>query len=96
MTAPLAVFPSDLDHLTSAILTAALSERRPGVVVEDVAIVGEKRCGDGVASTADRVVLELAYAPGTRADLPTRLVLKTMLASPRPRGDVRERGPLLP
>lgn len=77
-----AVFPSDLDELTPAVLTAALAERRPGVVVDAVDVVAEKRCGDGVASTADRVVLDLTYAPGTAVDLPTRMVLKTMLATP--------------
>ena len=84
MTAPVpgTVFPSDLDDLTAAVLTAALSERRPGVVVEHVDIVAAKRCGDGVASTADRVVLDLSYAPGTGGDLPARVILKTMLASP--------------
>lgn len=84
MTEPAAgtVFPSDLDELTPGILTAALRERRPGVVVERVDVVAAKRCGDGVASTADRVVLDLSYAAGTGADLPARMVLKTMLASP--------------
>ena len=84
MTAPVpgTVFPSDLDDLTAAVLTAALSERRPGVIVEHVDIVAAKRCGDGVASTADRVVLDLSYAPGTGGDLPARVILKTMLASP--------------
>lgn len=41
-----------------------------------------KRCGDGVASTADRVVVDLTYAAGTGPDLPQRLLLKTMLATP--------------
>ena len=84
MTAPppRTVFPSDLDELTPEILTAALSEQRPDVVVDRVQIVAAKRCGDGVASTADRVVLDLSYGPGTGADLPGRLILKTMLASP--------------
>lgn len=76
------VFPATLEELTPQILTAALSERSPGVEVEDVEVVAAKRCGEGVASTADRVVLELSYADGTGADVPTRLVLKTMLASP--------------
>lgn len=75
-------FPSDLDDLTPAILTSVLSERRPGVVVDEVDILAAKRCGDGVASTADRVVLELTYEGGTSAGLPERMVLKTMLASP--------------
>jgi len=76
------VFPSDLDDLTPAILTAALAERRPGVVVEQVDIVAAKRCGDGVASTADRAVLDLGYRDGTAQGLPRRMVLKTMLATP--------------
>ena len=80
MTDP--VFPSDLDELTPAILQASLSGRRPGVVVDRLDIVAAKRCGDGVASTADRVVLDLSYAPGTGDGLPRRMILKTMLASP--------------
>lgn len=84
MTSPTrgTVFPSDLDDLTPAVLSAALSEWRPGVAVDRVDIVAAKRCGDGIASTADRVVLDLSYAPGTGSGLPRRLILKTMLASP--------------
>jgi hypothetical protein len=84
MTTPgsVTVFPSDLDELTPAILGAALSDGRQDVVVEEIDIVATKRCGDGIASTADRVVLDLTYAPGTGGDLPSRMVLKTMLASP--------------
>jgi hypothetical protein len=76
------VFPSDLDELTPEILGAALSEGRQDVTVDHVDVVATKRCGDGIASTADRVVLDLTYAPGTGADLPPRMILKTMLASP--------------
>jgi hypothetical protein len=80
--APSAIFPSDVDELTPAVVGAVLSERHPGTVVDHVEIVAEKRCGDGVASTADRLVLDVSYATGTGAGLPRRLVLKTMLASP--------------
>jgi hypothetical protein len=76
------VFPSDLDELTPEVLTAALSEGSPGVVVEGIDVVNAKRCGDGVASTADRVVVDLTYRAGTGAGLPRRLILKTMLATP--------------
>jgi len=76
------VFPSQLDELTPDILTAALADGAPGVVVEAVDIVAAKRCGDGVASTADRVVLDLTYQVGAGSVLPQRLVLKTMLATP--------------
>jgi hypothetical protein len=84
MTPPAApvVFPSDLEELTPTILTAALSERHPDVVVDHVEVVAAKRCGDGVASTADRAVLDLTYAPGTGDTPPQRLILKTMLATP--------------
>ena len=76
------MFPSDLDDLTPEVLGAALAVRAPGVVVDGVDIVAAKRCGEGVASTADRVVVDLTYRPGTSGDLPRRLILKTMLASP--------------
>jgi hypothetical protein len=76
------VFPSDLDELTPEVLTAALSEGAPEVVVERVDVVTAKRCGDGVASTADRVVVDLTYRSGTGSGLPRRLILKTMLATP--------------
>ncbi|MCC5953209.1 MAG: phosphotransferase [Acidimicrobiia bacterium] len=76
------VFPSDVDQLTPAIVGAVLAEQHPGVVVDGLDVVAEKRCGDGVASTADRLVLDLSYRPGTGGELPRRLVLKTMLASP--------------
>jgi hypothetical protein len=76
------VFPSQLDELTPAIVTAALADGAPGVIVDAVDIVAAKRCGDGVASTADRVVLDLTYRAGTGSGLPQRLVLKTMLATP--------------
>lgn len=76
------VFPDDLDDLTPEILGAALADRMPGVVVDRIEIVAAKHAGDGVASTADRVVVDLTYAHGTGGDLPERLVLKTMLASP--------------
>ena len=46
------VFPKDLTKLTPDVLTAALSDRAPGVRVERLDIVAAKRCGDGVASTA--------------------------------------------
>ncbi len=79
---PGAVFPSNVDELTPEVLGAALAERHPGIVVDHVEVVAEKRCGDGVASTADRLVLDLSYGSGTTARPPRRLILKTMLASP--------------
>ena len=71
------------EDLTPELLTTVLAAERPGVVVEAVDVVEAKRCGEGVASTADRMVLDLTYAAASRGDLPQRLVLKTMLVSPR-------------
>ena len=79
---PPTVFPSDPEDLTPEILTAALNQQRPDVAVQALDIVDVKRCGDGVASTADRVTLELTYALGTGDGLPRRMILKTMLATP--------------
>lgn len=86
MTPTHPVFPTEPEDLTPHILTAALGQRWPGIVVQHVEIVDVKRCGDGVASTADRVVLELTYGSTSGSlggqELPTRMILKTMLATP--------------
>jgi hypothetical protein len=79
---PSVVFPADIEHLTPEVFTATLAINQPGVIVDEIDIVVAKRCGDGVASTADRVVVDLTYRPGTAGGLPHRLILKTMLATP--------------
>lgn len=71
--------PRDLDDLDPGRMTRLLARRRSGVRVTDVRVVERARCGDGVASTADRVLLELTYAPGADAGLPRRMILKTLL-----------------
>ena len=70
------------EDLTAEVLTDVLAVNYPGVRVDLVEIVATKRCGEGIASTADRMVLDLTYADGRIGDLPQRLVLKTMLVSP--------------
>lgn len=70
-------FPSSLDRLTPEIMTAVLAEQRPDAVVTAVDVVGHASRGDGLASTADRVVLELQYAADV--GLPSRMLLKTVL-----------------
>jgi Phosphotransferase enzyme family len=77
------VFPSRPEELTATLVTEALNVRRPGVIVERVDVASIKRCGEGVASTADRMSLDLTYATGHDFGLPSRMVLKTMLVSPR-------------
>ncbi len=85
-----ALFPASPQNLTPELLTRALATRHPGVEVASVKLVSVKRCGDGVASTADRIVLDLTYAPGADRALPDRMVLKTMLVSPHAPGAMYE------
>ena len=85
-----ALFPAGPHDLTPELLTRALAGGHPGVEVASVNLVSVKRCGEGVASTADRIVLELTYAPGADAGLPDRMVLKTMLVSPHAPGEMYE------
>ena len=70
-------FPSSLDQLTPEIMTALLAEQRPSAVVTRVDVVQAANRGDGIASTADRVALDLEYQ--TDLGLPSRMLLKTVL-----------------
>ncbi|MDG2304171.1 MAG: phosphotransferase [Candidatus Binatia bacterium] len=81
MTGPIS-FPTSVEELRTDLLTAVLSARTPGVIVDGFEVVVTKHAGEGVASTADRVVLELTYGAGSPPGLPTRLILKTMLVGP--------------
>ena len=76
-------FPRDPAGLTPELLEAVLRPQHPEVSVDRVTVSGTKRCGEGVASTADRVMLDVGYRGDTGGNLPEHLVLKTMMASPR-------------
>ena len=78
------------EDLTADVLTDVLAVKHPGVRVEAVEVVATKRCGEGIASTADRMVLDLTYAEGSAGDLPERLVLKTMLVTPHAPSEMYE------
>ncbi len=75
-------FPSRVDEINADLLTAVLSERGTDVVVENFTLITTEQCGDGFASTADRVILGLDYAAGSGAGMPSRVLLKTMLLNP--------------
>ena len=75
-------FPSTLDEITPALLTAVLAERRPGVEVSAVRVLATSQHGEGHASTADRVTLALDYAPGRDGGLPSQMLVKTFLERP--------------
>ena len=70
-------FPSSLDRLTPEVMTGLLAEQHPDAIVTDVHVIQSAKRGDGVASTADRVALELAYE--NDVGLPARMLLKTVL-----------------
>jgi hypothetical protein len=72
----------NLRNLDAEAITAMLSRHHADVSVEHVQILERARCGDGIASTADRVALRLNYGPGDDAGLPSRMVLKTLLLHP--------------
>ena len=72
--------PATISDLTPQIMTALLAEKQPGIVVENVEITEHAQCGDGLASTADRVGLKLQYKEGSNtAGLPENMKLKTIL-----------------
>jgi len=81
-------FPARVEDLTPELLTAVLAERRSEVVVESLDLIETSRCGDGLASTADRIALGLRYAKGCDAGLPSRMLLKTMLEHPHAPGSM--------
>lgn len=59
-----------------------LARLHPDARVRTVEVLERARCGDGIASTADRVRLRVGYEPGGDADLPSRMILKTRLLHP--------------
>ncbi len=78
----MSVFPARIDEISVDLLTKILSERTPGVVVDGITVLDHAQCGDGLASTADRVSLSLSYVDGKRGDLPERMMLKTIFLHP--------------
>ena len=73
--------PVDLRRLDLAAVRAMLRTRHPEMQIEAVRVLQRARCGDGVASTADRLSLGLRY-PGGANPLPERMILKTLLLHP--------------
>jgi aminoglycoside phosphotransferase (APT) family kinase protein len=59
-----------------------LSKAHGGVEVAEVRVRESSVHGSGHASTADRLVLDLLYAPGRDAGLPDSMLLKTFLEHP--------------
>lgn len=75
-------FPKNLDELTCDRLNALLQLQYPEVRLRDFKVLEVLQCGDGLASTADRAILELDFEPGFDQGISSRVMLKTMLLSP--------------
>jgi hypothetical protein len=74
------VFPVHVDELTPEILSALISEEYPGTIVSGFNLVDKRMHGDGMASTAGRMVLDLDYLGDRQEDLPRRVILKVARA----------------
>jgi len=72
----------DLRDLDAAGVEAMLRRLHPGVAVASVEVLERARCGDGIASTADRVTLGVGFEPGRDAGLPSQMILKTLQLHP--------------
>lgn len=76
--------------LSPAAVTKAMQRLHHSAVVDGVEVLELHRCGDGLASTTDRVGLRLTYAKGRSrgtglpppGELPTRVVAKLILLNP--------------
>jgi len=75
-------FPTNAEDLSPELMTSALSECYPGVVVEQLRVIDTAHVNTGSASTAARVILGLDYASGCDLGLPRRVLLKTLLIRP--------------
>lgn len=71
--------PDSKAGLTPEWLESVVSEGHPGAHITQVNVASSSLAGDGLASTADRIVLDVTYAPLADAGLPTRMLLKTIL-----------------
>jgi hypothetical protein len=75
-------FTALLDELSPELVTSVMAGHDPAVRVASVRVVKHDRCGDGLASTADRLLLALEYASAGDTAPPSRLILKTRFLHP--------------
>jgi hypothetical protein len=76
-------FPTSADGLTPQLLTELLAEHNPGAAVQSLQVIESKAYGDGMVSTAGRIVVDLDYAPTSAESLPRRLVIKVARSDQR-------------
>jgi hypothetical protein len=78
------VFPNRAEQITPQLLTDLIARQHPGVAVESFAIIESLAYGDGMVSTAGRIVLDLKYT-STTSDLPRRVIIKVARGDAHPR-----------
>ena len=75
-----------MPDLDLELLRQRLCAARPGLEIREIEIVERARCGDGLASTADRIALRLELGGDTElggdGGLPEHMVVKTILLHP--------------
>lgn len=75
--------PLNVSEITPELVTALLQEKHPGTVVESLELTEYARCGDGKASTADRIGFRLKYREGSnRENLPEWMKMKSIFLNP--------------
>lgn len=75
--------PTDPQDLTLEHLNAALAAHSPGVVLSGYEVTETHLWGGGQASSAGRIVIAPAYAPGGPDGLPARLIVKVAKTDPQ-------------
>ena len=70
--------------LTPRLVTEAISRHHPGVVVSKVEVIKVHQCGDGTASTTDRIRLRLTFGDASPKGhgVPSEVLFKIILLSP--------------
>lgn len=69
-----------IDRLTPETVELLLHKLNPGIGVQNVRVISRAACGDGLASTADRVSLSVEY--DQECSLPGQMILKTIFLHP--------------
>lgn len=72
--------PTDPADLTLGVINHYLNEQNPGVVATSFTVTESHAVGLGHASSAGRICVDVDYADGAPADLPTHIVIKVAKA----------------
>jgi hypothetical protein len=77
------VHPVSAEGITLEYVNSLIARLSPDIRLGDLHVVEEKVFGDEFVSTTGRVTIDVSYAAGSPADLPSRLVVKLALGVER-------------